>query len=249
MTSPTRPRSRRFGLRLALAGLLAGLCSPLLVSQTAEAAAGTAPAAVRSLPSTTSQAIRVVRTNRWCSRVYCTRVEAWQRQVTGRWQRVVINGTYDVRSQIGPRGFAPPGGKRQGDGRTPTGVYSIKTTFSTDTSNPGVAMTWRQRKPTTAVWGNSGYYYNTWINRASITNGDRPSMRYGFWIDYNNARLRPGVGPAPRPGYGSGIFLHVVPPTDPTGPSEGCVMARLAPVKWLVFWLDRDANPRVVLNL
>lgn len=241
------PRALGGGLAMLVAAMLAAtLLGPAL--SPAAAAGSRVPAAVAGLPSTTRQAIRVVRTNQWCSRVYCTRVEAWQRNRTGAWQPVLINGKDAVRAQIGPNGFAPAGEKRQGDGRTPTGVFGIETTFSTDAANPGVDMTWRQRKPTTSVSSDAGYYYNTWTNRSYVRDGARPAMRYGFWINYNNARLRAGVGPRPRPGYGSGIFLHVVTPTDRYGPSQGCVVARESNVQWLLFWLHRGANPRVVLN-
>ena len=207
------------------------------------------PAAVQALPATTRQAIRATRTNRWCAQVYCTQVRAWERNAAGEWRRVAIAGrAYAVRSQIGPAGFAPPGAKRQGDMRTPTGVYGIATTFSVG-PNPGTTMPWRQRLATTTVSNKYGRYYNTWIQERGRTDGTRPAMRYGLWVAYNNPRLAPGVGPAPLRGAGSGIFFHVGRPGYEYRPSEGCVqLVNTADMRWLMLWLKPESRPRILLN-
>ena len=232
---------------LVVLTLLAGLLGPVLASP---AVAGpTVPAVFQQLPASTSQVVRVVRTNEWCRKAYCTRIEAWRKGPRGRWGRVKISGKHAwVRSQIGPNGFAAVDAKRQGDGRTPTGRFAIATTFSTDRTNPGTRMPWKQRKPTSSVTNYRGRYYNTWIEERGRTDGDRAAMRYGFWVSYNSPRLIPGRGKAPVQGRGSGIFVHATSPKDPYGPSEGCVMAAVGHVRWLVKWLDPRLNPRVVLN-
>ena len=75
------------------------------------------------------------------------------------------------------------------DCETPVGVYRIKVTFSTTPGNPG-RMPWRRRLPTSTVTDRNGPLYNTWIEEPGRTDGDRPSMRWGFVVDYNNVRLR-----------------------------------------------------------
>lgn len=237
---------------LAMTGL-AALIQPAPAAAHPSAATAstsfTVPAAVRALPATTRQAIRVTRTNRWCSRVYCTQVRAYERNAAGQWVRVAISRrAYRVRAQIGPAGFAPAGRKRQGDMRTPTGRYGIATTFSVG-PNPGTKMPWRQRLRTTTVTNRSGRYYNTWIQERGRTDGTRPAMRYGLWVAYNNPRLKVGVGKAPVPGAGSGIFFHVGRPGYEYLPSEGCVqLVNAEHMRWLMLWLDPLARPRILLN-
>jgi L,D-peptidoglycan transpeptidase YkuD (ErfK/YbiS/YcfS/YnhG family) len=149
-------------------------------------------------------------------------------------------------STIGPHGW---GKRRQDDGRTPVGVYRIKVTFSTTPGNPG-RMPWRRRLPTSTVTDRSGPLYNTWIEEPGRTDGDRPSMRWGLVIDYNHVRLRPGVGPAPVPDAGSGIFYHTSRPRHRWEPSEGCTRVEdPRDMHWLLSWLRPEAHPRVVQNL
>jgi L,D-peptidoglycan transpeptidase YkuD (ErfK/YbiS/YcfS/YnhG family) len=243
------PSRALFAVLIAVLSV-AGLVPPTAARAVdAPSSAGTVPAAVQALPLTTRQAVRVTRTNRWCSRIYCTQVHAWQRNSAGQWNRIAISSrALAVRSQIGPAGFAPAGRKRQGDMRTPTGVYRIATTFSVG-PNPGTKMPWRQRLATTTVSNRYGRYYNTWIQERGRTDGTRPAMRYGLWVAYNNPRLTPGVGPAPVRGLGSGIFFHVGKPGYEYQPSEGCVqLPNVADMKWLMLWLDPKFRPRILLN-
>lgn len=238
---------------IVVAVLLLGLGTPASAGPRTAATLATqprpVPSALTELPARIQQAVRVIRSDRYCTKVWCTVVQSWQRDSSGAWQRVrTTDGTFAVRGQIGYNGFAPQGEKLQGDGHTPNGVYDIVTAFSTDDANPGTAMPWRQRKPTSSVTGYAGELYNTWIEEAGRTDGDRPAMRYGFWINYNHGRLEPGVGPAPVQGRGSGIFLHTIVPGHPFEPTLGCVAVRPAKAWWLLRWLDPAANPRVLLN-
>lgn len=192
------------------------------------------------LPAGTRQVIRTISTDRWCRKVHCTLTQAWTRSEDG-WGLV-----REFRSSIGPRGW---GKRRMNDGRTPEGVFRIKTTFSTTTDNPG-RMPWRRRLPTSNVTDELGPHYNTWLEEAGRTNGDRPSMRWGFVVDYNFVRLRPGAGTAPVQRAGSGIFYHTSSPGKRWAPSEGCTqVGDPRDMHWLLTWLQPDARPRVVQNL
>lgn len=208
------------------------------------------PEFAASVPIETTQVVRTVRTNQWCSKVYCTRTEAWEK-VDGVWKIVSLGvGRQAIfRSTIGPKGFAPPGKRREDDGRAPSGVFSILTTFSTGKTAPG-AMPWRPRLKTSIVSDKHNRFYNTWIEHPKVSNGARASMRYGFWIDYNNPRLTPGVGPAPVIGVGSGIFYHTARPGLEWIPTFGCTqLGNAQAMAWVVRWLRPDAHPRVVNNI
>lgn len=207
----------------------------------ARAAALEVPRFASRVPARTEQVVRTVRSRKWCAKRWCTVTQAWREADDGTWQKVRA-----FRSTIGPRGF---GKQRQGDLRSPSGVYKIKVTFSTGTGAPGT-MPWRRRLPTSTVTDSPNRLYNTWIEERGRTDGDRPSMRYGFVVDYNNVRLRPGVGPKPVIGKGSGIFYHTSRPGERWVPTLGCTqVGNPRQMRWIVRWLRPEAEPRVVQAL
>lgn len=210
------------------------------------------PAWAEGLPADTTQVVRTVRTDAWCSQIWCTRTEAWEK-VDGTWSIAKRGSGPDarpmvVRSQVGARGFAPAEKRRQGDMRTPSGTYAVVTTFSTTKDKP-TEMPWRRRLPTSVVSDAYGKTYNTWIEIKGNRSGDRRMMSWGLWIDWNNPRLQVGQGSAPVQGRGSGIFMHTSNVGAPFVPTAGCVqLGNPADMEWIVRWLKPDANPRIVNN-
>jgi L,D-peptidoglycan transpeptidase YkuD (ErfK/YbiS/YcfS/YnhG family) len=191
------------------------------------------------VPAETTQVVRTISTHRWCRARYCTVTQAWQK-VDGTWRLL-----RQFRSTIGPNGW---GKTKEGDNRSPVGVFRIVVTFSSG-KRPG-PMPWRQRKPTSNVSDTPGRTYNTWIEVPGLHSGNRPSMRWGWWIDYNHPRLTPGRGPAPVPGKGSGIFYHTSKPGHRSAPTEGCTqVGNPRSMRWLTQWLRPKAQPRVVQDL
>jgi L,D-peptidoglycan transpeptidase YkuD (ErfK/YbiS/YcfS/YnhG family) len=220
--------------------LLAGLLVWVALAVPAGSAAAPrpdVPSFARAVPASTSQVVRTISSRRWCRRVYCTLTQAWQKDATG-WHLM-----RQFRSTIGSRGW---GKQREGDRRSPTGVYRIKVTFSTGSAAPG-PMPWRRRRATSVVSAAAGPDYNTWLEVPGVRSGNRPSMRWGWVVDYNHVRLSPGVGPRPAPGKGSGIFYHTSKPGHRWSPTAGCTqVGDPAAMRWLVRWLRPGADPRVV---
>lgn len=138
------------------------------------------------VPDRTTQVVRTVSSHEFCRKAWCTITQAWNRDRKGRWHRV-----RQFRSTIGSRGW---GKQREGDNRSPVGVFRIKVTFTTGTENPG-EMPWRRRRPTSVVSAAAGPNYNTWLEVRGVTSGDRPAMRSGWVVDYNRVRLRPEAHP------------------------------------------------------
>jgi L,D-peptidoglycan transpeptidase YkuD (ErfK/YbiS/YcfS/YnhG family) len=199
----------------------------------------TPPTFARRVPQDTTQVVRTVSSRFWCTRVYCTVTQAWRKQ-HGQWQLV-----RHFRSSIGPNGWNK---QREGDNRSPNGIFRIKTTFSTGRHAPG-PMRWKRRLPTSTVTNYPGRLYNTWIEERGRSDGDRPSMRYGFIVNYNHVRLRPSVGPKPIQGKGSGIFYHTSKPGHRWDATRGCTqIGKPDNMRWLVRWLRPAAHPRVVQN-
>ena len=226
----------------ALATLVLAVTALTVVPVTAAAPAPrpAVPSWAADLPASTTQVVRTVSSRKHCRRVWCTVTQAWERGDDGGWTKV-----RELRSTIGARGW---GKQREGDNRSPVGTYRIKVTFTTTGSNPG-AMPWRQRRATSIVSERAGANYNTWLEVRGVTSGDRPSMRSGWVLDFNRVRLRAGVGPRPVAGAGSGIFYHTSKPGHRWAPTAGCTqVGNPKEMRWLLRWLDPDAQPRVVQN-
>ena len=192
------------------------------------------------VPDGTSQVVRTVSSHQFCRKVWCTLTQAWERERDGHWRKVRA-----CRARSGRGGGGTP---RAGDTRAPGGVYRTKVTFTTGSENPG-AMPWRRRRPTSVVSAAAGPNYNTWLEVRGVTSGDRPSMRSGWVVDFNRVRLRPGVGPRPVPGSGSGIFYHTSKPGHRWAPTAGCTqVGNPRQMRWLLTWLRPETHPRIVQN-
>ncbi len=249
MPRRTTPADRLRRVRTLSTALVAAVAAALTVVAVPAASAVTGqPAFAERVPAGTTQVVRTVRTHRWCDRVYCTKTQAWEKVADG-WQLALLpdGRPAEFRSTIGPHGFAAV--RHEGDGTSPTGVFRIKTTFSTTTTNPGL-MPWRRRLPTSTVTNWSGRLYNVWIEQPGRTDGNRPSMRYGFWVDYNHARFLGDPGPMAVQGKGSGIFYHTSRPGQEWVATQGCTqIGDPALMRWVLRWLRPEANPRVANNV
>ena len=108
--------------------------------------------------------------------------------------------------RIGYRGFAGVGAKREGDGKTPTGVFTFGTAFGR--SNPGAPNGYIKLVPN-SCWGSTvgAASYNRYFTGACAP-ADESMYKYvntayqqGLLINYNTKPIRAG--------YGSAIFFHV----------------------------------------
>ena len=166
-------------------------------------------------------------------------VTAYERRGDG-WHRAL--GPWTAR--LGTRGLAPPGEKREGDGRTPSGVYGFDFFFGV-APDPGVRFPYRRITSRSIVWDDdpASPLYNTWVDLDRQRAGADPEPMYttpaydhGAVIAYNAART---------PGLGSAIFLHV----STGGPTAGCVSLPAPQLVEVLRWLDPDRGPRIVLGL
>jgi L,D-peptidoglycan transpeptidase YkuD (ErfK/YbiS/YcfS/YnhG family) len=164
---------------------------------------------------------------------------AWARFAEGRpWIRI-LPLTAGV---IGPKGFAPPGEKREGDGRTPTGVYRIATAFGYQ-KDPSIDLDFRV---TTAddFWVDDpdSPQYNRWVHgkpdAKSFETLRIDAYKYAAIIEYNTDPVVPG--------HGSAIFLHIW--GGPDKPTAGCVALDESNVRELLSRLENRLKPVIVLN-
>jgi L,D-peptidoglycan transpeptidase YkuD (ErfK/YbiS/YcfS/YnhG family) len=163
---------------------------------------------------------------------------AYQRAGNG-WQAVFGPWT----ANVGYNGFAPPGEKREGDGRTPSGAYGFDYFFGVQ-PDPGVHFSYRPVTSTNIVWDDdpASALYNEWVDTTVQNAGANPepmynvpAYSYGAVIGYNDART---------PGLGSAIFLHV----STGGSTAGCVSLPLSQLLSVLQWLDPAQQPRIVMG-
>jgi L,D-peptidoglycan transpeptidase YkuD (ErfK/YbiS/YcfS/YnhG family) len=157
--------------------------------------------------------------------------DGW-RQVFGPWS-----------AYVGRNGVAPSGEKREGDGRTPSGVYGFDFMFGI-AGDPGTHFPFRRITGTNIVWDDdsNSANYNRWIDTNTASAGvdpepmyNSPSYDYGAVIAYNTART---------PGLGSAIFLHVSHGSS----TAGCVALPTDELLALLRWLDPARAPVIAIG-
>jgi L,D-peptidoglycan transpeptidase YkuD (ErfK/YbiS/YcfS/YnhG family) len=160
------------------------------------------------------------------------------RRVGGQWHRVF--GPWAA--WIGRDGMAPPGAKREGDGRTPSGTFGFGFFFGVD-PDPGVLFPYRSVHAAD-FWDDdpSSPRYNEWVDDRDAAPGADPepmdvsAYDYGAVIAYNTART---------PELGSAIFLHVNIGT----PTAGCVTLPAGELLEILRWLDPARSPRIEMGI
>jgi len=150
-----------------------------------------------------------------------------------------------VPAMTGRNGFAPPGEKREGDGRTPVGAYLLGFVFGypsgIDSAMPYHPMTSED------VWVDDpdSPDYNRLRKRRETAARSFEDMvltddryKYGIVIKYNTDPVIPGRG--------SAIFLHVW--KNDTTPTAGCVAISEENILKLIHWLDPAKKPLIVIE-
>jgi L,D-peptidoglycan transpeptidase YkuD (ErfK/YbiS/YcfS/YnhG family) len=140
------------------------------------------------------------------------------RRIDGRWHRVL--GPWVT--WIGRNGLAPPGAKREGDGRTPSGTFGFSFFFGVD-PDPGVRFPYRR------------------VNGFDVWDDDPSSPLYNEWVDDRYAVI--AYNTARTPGLGSAIFL----PINIGTPTAGCVTLPVGELLEILRWLNPAASPRIAM--
>jgi L,D-peptidoglycan transpeptidase YkuD (ErfK/YbiS/YcfS/YnhG family) len=218
-----------------LARTLPLLLLALAFSPTADAE----PSACRSATGPGSQLITVESSSRTSTRAT---LRLWSRE--GRcWTPVA--GPWTAR--VGRSGLS--GNRREGDGTTPTGTYSIGRTMYGIAPDPGVRYRYRR-----IVCGDywvedpSSPSYNRFQH---VPCGQPPPFRVSgerLWQATTAYRHFAVIGfnTSPVvPGRGSGIFLHA----STGAPTNGCVSLPLAQLRQVLRWLRPDASPRIQIRI
>lgn len=162
----------------------------------------------------------------------------WRKTSSG-WRR--IYGPWNVR--IGRNGFAPPGQKREGDGRTPTGSYPFSFFFGVRGKPTGIRYEWKHAY-SYDFWDDdsSSSRYNEWVDTRYASAGrapepldNAPVYNYAAVIAYNTAR---------KPDLGSAIFFHVSKGTS----TAGCVAMPQTELLTVLRWLSPAMGARIIMG-
>jgi L,D-peptidoglycan transpeptidase YkuD (ErfK/YbiS/YcfS/YnhG family) len=155
-------------------------------------------------------------------------------------RRVRVFGPWTAR--VGYNGVAPPGQKREGDGRTPSGTYGFSFFFGVQ---PKLRFSFPFRHAFTYdFWDDdpASPRYNEWVNARVHNPGANPepmhqvpAYDYAAVIAYNTARV---------PGLGSAVFLHIG--TD--SPTAGCVSLPRRELIGVLRWLRPGDDPRITIS-
>lgn len=206
----------------------------LLLTALTIAFASEIPAKLDTLPPEVHQAVVVEATGK-----VTARASGWERNDSG-WTQV-INPAQAV---IGREGLAPKGEKREGDGRTPSGTFTLRRAFGYEKGVPtGLDYRVVTEKD---FWIDTpaSPFYNQWVT------GDIPEVsheilrrqddlyKYAIVIEYNTDPVIPGMG--------SAIFLHVW--RGANKPTAGCVAMMEIDLLRLLQWLDKRQNPVILLT-
>jgi L,D-peptidoglycan transpeptidase YkuD (ErfK/YbiS/YcfS/YnhG family) len=218
----------------AAASEAAPAAAPALSASPHAAAPSAAAAKVSAAPGISGQLVTVTAATYGATQAELT---AYQR-AGGQWHRVYGPWT----AWIGRNGMAPPGAKREGDGRTPSGTFGFGFFFGVD-PDPGVRFPYR-RIDAFDVWDDdpSSPLYNLWVDDQYANPGANPepmdvsAYDYGAVIGYNTART---------PGLGSAIFLHINIGT----PTAGCVTLPVSELLEILRWLNPAAAPRIAMGV
>jgi L,D-peptidoglycan transpeptidase YkuD (ErfK/YbiS/YcfS/YnhG family) len=218
---------------------LAALADALTAGTATPAAAAIRPAAAATTRTLVSKAVgRQLITVTAASGSATTAVFRAYLVVNGK--RVPVFGPWAAR--VGYNGIAPPGRKREGDGRTPSGTYGFSFFFGVD-ADPGVTFPYR-RAAAYDYWDDdpASARYNQWVDARTASPGRQPepmhqvpAYDYGAVIAYNPART---------PGLGSAIFLHVAT----GGATAGCVSLPAAELLTVLRWLRPASKPEISIS-
>jgi len=191
-----------------------------------------------ALPPETRQALVVTARSR--GPVWSARVVVMEKHGET-WRRVLG----PLRAVAGRNGFALPGEKREGDGRTPSGIFAVEHAFG-DARRVPTALAYRQITDDD-VWVDDPLSadYNRWTKKGetralSFEEMKRPDTlyRYGIVIGYNRNPVVKGLG--------SAIFLHVWQGCD--APTSGCVALAEKDVVAILARLDSSLAPLVLVG-
>jgi len=148
-----------------------------------------------------------------------------------------------VPALIGYAGLAEPEEKREGDGKTPPGMYALRFSFGQRATPPGKMPYRLMRDDDFWIDDPSSPAYNT-LQSGDIGSVSAERMKLkdgtydlGLLIEYNT---NPAI-----PGLGSAIFVHIW--KNPREATHGCVALERKNLERIMAWLDPEKDPMIII--
>jgi L,D-peptidoglycan transpeptidase YkuD (ErfK/YbiS/YcfS/YnhG family) len=146
---------------------------------------------------------------------------------------------------VGRNGFAKIDEKKEGDGKTPSGIYPIGIAFG---KSPRIktGLTYRQATADD-LWVDDvkSPQYNQWVSAPTLAASFESMLRtdglydMGAVIEYNTSPVVPGNG--------SAIFIHIWRDHGRKA-TAGCVALNKEHVRKLLAWLQNTSDPKIILG-
>lgn len=142
---------------------------------------------------------------------------------------------------IGAKGIAPIGRKKEGDMKTPAGLYPLGDAFG---SKPlALKMDYKYITAEDKFIDDPLHKrYNTWVlggtDAKSYESMTIKAYQMGVVVNYNMKPVTPGAG--------SAIFIHLWQSSHT--PTHGCIAMDEAHLLKLLYWLDKKQHPYVFIS-
>jgi L,D-peptidoglycan transpeptidase YkuD (ErfK/YbiS/YcfS/YnhG family) len=225
---------------LLLGALLAGLLVGAAPVSPAAAASAPLPERLRAIGD--ARQVIVVTAADWSTSR--ATLQMWERY-SGGWSRKAT-----MAARLGWSGFSWATERRQGDGSTPAGTFTLTRAFGLR-EDPGTRLPYRR------AWSDDYWVYdarcpssyNTWQkwSRTRCWSFDEAEKLVSYGAQYEAAAVIDFNIPSPgRPAdvrRGGGIFLHV----NGSGATAGCVSLARSDLLRVLRWLDPAKAPRIVM--
>lgn len=158
----------------------------------------------------------------------------------GSWTR-----TRELPATVGRNGIATAEAKKEGDGKTPAGMYRLTRAFGY-AEKIETGLTYRQATAKD-LWIDDSQSpdYNRWVTAPTKAKSFEEMKRkddlyeIGAVIEYNTDPIVAGKG--------SAIFFHVWGGKD--SPTAGCVAIEKQKLREILKWLDRARRPCIVIEM
>lgn len=136
--------------------------------------------------------------------------------------------------------------KREGDGKSPAGVFALGAVYGKKTPIPQLKMPFHPILPShEAVDDPKSHFYNQIVNRNQITHPDWDSAEILYDIPlYDYLITIHHNWPNPIPYRGSAIFMHEWRSSDEG--TAGCTAMSSESLFDIIKWLDPDKYPKLI---